>query len=122
MGKKDSFKEFVKDKPELVDYIRNKEMTWQDFYEIYDIYGEDNSAWDKYKRASTPASGGVEGVSKFGDIMKSIDVDSIQKHIEQAQKALGFVQDLTTKGTTTASGLASSAPKAPRPINKFFED
>ena len=32
MSKKDDFKGFVKNHPELVSYIKNKEMTWQDFY------------------------------------------------------------------------------------------
>ena len=48
MDKKTLFKEFVSKHPELVTYIKNKENTWQDFYEIYDIYGEDESAWNKY--------------------------------------------------------------------------
>ena len=38
---KETFKEFISKKPELIDYIKNGEMTWQKFYELYDIYGED---------------------------------------------------------------------------------
>lgn len=39
MDKKDEFKEFIKSKPELVDLVKNKKYTWQDFYEVYDLYG-----------------------------------------------------------------------------------
>ena len=46
---KESFKNFIRTKPELVEYVTNGEMTWQKFYELYDIYGEDNNIWDKVK-------------------------------------------------------------------------
>ena len=45
---KESFKEFVKKNPRLIKYVKNNEMTWQKFYEIYDIYGEDKNAWSEY--------------------------------------------------------------------------
>lgn len=46
-------------------------------------------------------------------------MDSVQKHINTAQKALGLVQELTGKSTTAS---AIKGPVTPRPINKFFED
>ena len=53
-------------------------------------------------------------------MFKNIDVDSIQKHINTAQKALGLVQEFASKG---ASGISNiKGPLTPRPINKFFED
>ena len=48
MDKKDEFKEFIKSKPELVDLVKNKKDTWQDFYEVYDLYGNDDNVWNKY--------------------------------------------------------------------------
>ena len=47
MDKKEEFKKFVKKHPELVEYVKNKQNTWQDFYEIYDMYGEEDSVWNK---------------------------------------------------------------------------
>ena len=44
----DSFKMFVRKNPNLIKYVNNNEMTWQKFYEMYDLYGEDNSIWNKY--------------------------------------------------------------------------
>ena len=41
MNNKDNFKLFVKDHPELIDYVKDDRMTWQKFYEIYNIYGND---------------------------------------------------------------------------------
>ena len=48
MTKVDNFKEFVKKNQVLVTYVKENKMTWQKFYELYDLYGEDNSIWDKY--------------------------------------------------------------------------
>ncbi len=115
MSKKDEFKEFIRHKPELVEYIKNKEMTMQQFYELYDVYGDSEEAWKPYERGVniTP--------SKITDFMKNINLDEIQKHINTAQKALGVVEDLTTKGVTNATN-AVKGPVSPRPLNKFFED
>ena len=41
MSKKEEFKSFVSKHPELINFVREKKNTWQDFYEIYDMYGEE---------------------------------------------------------------------------------
>lgn len=120
MSKKEEFKEFIRSKPELVEYIKNKEMTMQKFYEIYDIYGNDENAWKPYERSNTKEANTTSNF-KLTDIMKKINVDELQKHINTAQKALGVVEDLTSKGTNTVSNLAKG-PLTSRPLNKFFED
>jgi hypothetical protein len=48
MTKKDEFKEFVRKHPELVTYVKNGEMSWQKYYELYDMYGEEESVWKSY--------------------------------------------------------------------------
>lgn len=120
MSKKDEFKEFVKTKPELVSFIKDGNMTWQKFYEIYDIYGANEEAWKDYTRANKKTNL-ASSISSITDMVKNIDVESIQKHINTAQKALGVVQELTAKPSSTATNLAKG-PINPRPLNKFFED
>lgn len=110
MGKED-FKKFVQTKPELASYIEDNSMTWQKFYELYDMYGEDEKVWNKYPAKKT---------KKVSDFMNNLDTDSIEKHIESAQKALNFISELTTKGTDTASTAATTPVE--RPISKFFGD
>lgn len=116
MDKKELFKNFARMHPELVSYIKNGQMTWQSFYELYDIYGEDKSAWSPYFTKTTEVS--AENITSK---LKNIDVNSIQEHIKTAQKALDLVSELTGK-TETTSPLSAAVPKVPRPLNHFFED
>lgn len=122
MSKKDEFKGFVKGHPELVEFIKSKEMTWQDFYNIYDIYGEDESAWNKYfnGKDNTQSVGTVAGLGELTNLVKNINMDNIQKHIKTAQKAISVIQELT--GKTAPSAASNIINKTPRPLNKFFED
>ena len=119
---KESFKNFAKNHPELVHYIKNGEASWQKFYEIYDIYGEDESAWQDYFNVGKKA-GSEYNFKSITDKIKNIDLSSIQEHINTAQKALGIVQELTGKGASTATQAAVAKEAInPRPINKIFED
>ena len=47
---KEEFKVFVRTKPELVSYVSSGEMTWQKFYEIWNLYGNDEKVWEKYTK------------------------------------------------------------------------
>lgn len=94
MDKKDEFKKFVSNHPNIVEFVKNKEMTFQDFYEIYDIYGEDSNVWDKYfNRVGT----GDDKIKELTSLFKNINMDNIEKHINNAQKAIGIIQELTKK-------------------------
>lgn len=122
MSKKDDFKGFVKNHPELVNFIKNKEMNWQDFYNIYDIYGEDKTAWDKYFNSDSKEDSqtSIAGIGELTNLVKNINMDNIQKHIKTAQKAISVIQELTGKSAPSAASNIIS--KTPRPLNKFFED
>ena len=119
--KQEEFKNFVRTKPELIKYVQNGEMTWQKFYELYDLYGTDESIWSKY--ILRDRSGVEDSISKITNMVKNVNVDSIKSHINTAQKAIDFVSDLTKKNPTSniAENL-TKGPVSPRPLNKFFED
>jgi enolase len=114
MSKKDEFKVFASKHPELVKYIKSGESTWQKFYEIYDIYGEESSAWKEYLGLTNDYN-----LKSITDKIKNIDFNSIQEHINTAQKALSIVEELTSKGSASK---VSGEIINPRPINKIFED
>lgn len=114
MSKIEEFKTFVKTKPNLIKHIEDGSMTWQKFYEIYDIYGENNEAWQKYEEERN----NLPNLKTITDALKKIDIDSVQKKINSAQKAIDVVSDLApTKNPNIIKG-----PKDPRPITKLFED
>ena len=125
MTKLEEFKAFIKTKPELINYVENGEMTWQKFYEIYDIYGTEAKVWDKYKGEDRALPGVSEGISKISNIVKNMDMESIKSHINTAQKAIDFMADLTTKKSINPTQFGNNlnkGPLNPRPLNKFFED
>ncbi len=123
MDKKEEFKKFVQKHPELVTYIKDKTNTWQDFYEIYDMYGDKEEVWAKYQepiavkeeeRASKSAS-----LAELTNLVKNINIDNVQKYINNAQKAINVIQELTSKNPVKTPDIV---PKSPRPITKFFGD
>lgn len=120
MDKLNNFKAFVKQNPSFIKYVKNNDMTWQKFYELYDLYGEDNDVWNQYrsstaqKVAATTAS--VTGATDLLSWIKSIDLDSFQDGISSIQRVIGVLQDLGNKDTATKPEYK------PRPIYKHFED
>lgn len=113
---KEDFKSFVRENPSFNKYVASGQMSWQKFYEMYDLYGKDNNVWDEYRSNSTSNTTGT--VNKINDLIKNVDMDSIKEHINTAQKALDFVQELTSKTPSPVSKPVVD----PRPLNKFFED
>lgn len=114
MDKKAQFKEFISKHPEILSYIKNKEMTFQDFYEIYDIYGEEESAWEKYF-SNRELSSATDKINELTSIFKNINMDNIEHHVNNAQKVIGIIQELTKK-------TPSNTSKVVEPLTKFYGD
>ena len=117
---KDSFKLFVKKHPSLINYVKNNEMTWQKFYEIYDIYGEDNNVWDKYFSSNiTPSiSLGDTSLKEIFNMVKKVDLNTVKRSVDGLQKVVGLAQDLVN----VKGNQISTKPYQSRPIYKYFED
>lgn len=118
MDTKEKFKEFVKQNPILLKHVKEEKMTWQKFYEIYDMYGEDSEAWKDYITVGTTATTAAATAASF-DLMgflKNLDLDSIQNGVNSMQRVLGLLQDMSSsKGTKQETSK-------PRPLYKHFED
>lgn len=116
---KESFKEFVRKNPRLVKYVNKENMSWQKFYEMYDLYGEENDVWKSYLEeekekvvATSPAT-----VSDFMSYFKNMNIDSVQESIGSIQRVLGVLGDLTAKSDSTPKSTYE-----PKPIYKHFDD
>lgn len=116
MEKKDEFKEFVKKNPRLVRFVKEGNSSWQQFYEIYDLYGEDKEAWKDYLPVAE-ATTATLGVADFMNWFKKMDLDSIQNGVNSLQRVLGVVQEIGNK-----EDKISTEEYKPRPIYKHFED
>ena len=134
--KKEEFKQFVKNNPRLISYVKNNEMTWQKFYEMYDLYGEETSVWKDYvgtskdevsmnetttKEVEKAGKAGIAGLtlSEVVNWIKNVDLDGLQEGIGNVQRVLGVVQDFSKKDSSTSTQKETYKP---RPLYKHFED
>lgn len=123
MAKIDNFKLFVKNNPNLITYVKNNTMSWQKFYELYDLYGEDNSVWNEYLNKDTTVNTTkteTKKSSKFSDILdmaKNLDTNKLQDGISSVQKAIGLIGDILVKDKKPDASTYN-----PRPIYRRFDD
>ncbi len=126
MDKLDAFKEFVRGNPGLIKHVKSNDMTWQKFYEIYDLYGAEDNIWKPYLNTSdnrvaetvTTAAAGAIGFNDIVNWLKNVDINTVQSGINSVQRVVGVLQDFTTKDK-------SETPKEeyrPRPLYKNFDD
>lgn len=142
MSKLEEFKKYVKKYPKLISYVKEGKMTWQDFYELYDIYGENDEVWSKYisesvsdgdNNTNTNNSINTDSVSSddsnkesksitsVGDVVKMIknmDVNKVQDGISSLQKAVDLFSTIFIKDGSKTSGSTYT----PRPIYRRFDD
>ena len=123
MAKIDNFKLFVKNSPNLITYVKNNTMSWQKFYELYDLYGEDNNVWNEYLNKDTTVNTTKtesKKSNKFSDILdmaKNLDTNKLQDGISSVQKAIGLIGDILVKDKKPDASTYN-----PRPIYRRFDD
>lgn len=121
MANKEEFKNFVRKNPKLLGFVKKGEMTWQKFYELFDLYGEENEIWAPYLNTVSKSSViSTSSVFDSFDWLKKIDLDSIQEGINSLQRVVGVVGDLTNKNTVKEP--STKEEYKPRPLYKHFED
>ena len=119
MRSKEEFKSFVRKHDEFINEVKDKRHTWQDLYELYDIYGDDENAWNKYLKTSNNIN--TNSLKELTSVFKNVDIDNVRKYIDTAEKAIGIIEGLIgTKGPSNIINpiLASSlgcSPNPPRP-------
>lgn len=120
---KEEFKSFVRKNPSLIKYVNNNSMTWQKFYEMYDMYGEYNDIWNNYLNTTSnnivktnTLSSSENAFRELVNTVKTINLEKVQKGINSLQKTISLVQELGSSNNTTPKEYER------RPIYKHFED
>lgn len=120
---KEEFKSFVRKNPSLIKYVNNSSMTWQKFYEMYDMYGESNDVWNNYLNTTSnnivktnTLSSSENAFRELVNTVKTINLEKVQKGINSLQKTISLVQELGSSNNTTPKEYER------RPIYKHFED
>ena len=118
---KEDFKRFVRSHPELIDYVNSGEMNWQKFYELYDLYGEDNSIWNEYLHERENVKKSLQTnntINDFMNLIKKVDLDNLQESISSVQRVVGVISDLVLKNDNETNVNEYK----PRPLYKHFDD
>ena len=74
---KEDFKNFVNNHKELIKYVNSDKMTWQKFYDMYSLYGENSDVWNEYfnKKDSNKSNVSLKDIL---DSLKNLDADEVQ--------------------------------------------
>ena len=113
---KETFKIFAQKHPELASVVLEGKTSWQKLYEIYDIYGENNTIWNNYLNQSRSQPIDFSSFKELFNTFKNVDMDTLQKGVSNIQKTITLIQEL---GTNKTKELAEYSP---RPLYKYFED
>lgn len=108
MDKKEEFKLFVRKYPSFATYVQNKSTTWQDLYELWDMYGDDDNVFSKYKTLAN------NDLNSIVTSIKNINMDNVKKNLNSIEKGIKLLQDFVKK--------EDPVPYEPRPLFRKFED
>lgn len=103
---KESFKTFARNNPELATTVLENKATWQQLYELYEIYGEESNIWNNYLTRKETS------LKDIIDTIKNLDLNTFQEGINNIQKAIGLIQSI---------GIGNNRYE-PKPLYKRFED
>lgn len=112
----ENFKKFVRNKPILADYVKNGSTSWQNFYDLYELYGENSSVWSKYLNTSS----NTITLKDMFDSIKNIDMTEVQNSITSLQKGIGYIEELLRSKEKEIPVRKSTYE--PRPLYRYFDD
>lgn len=96
MSKLDEFKAFAHERPFLREKVKQGEMTWQELYERYDIYGPDDEIFKEKEESSTSETKEKkEGLDSILDAISGFDVDKISDGLNGMKKILNVLSEVT---------------------------
>jgi hypothetical protein len=102
----EEFKRFVKNHPEIIKAVRAEEVTWQELFEDWYLFGEEDPRWDSFgvstkKNDESKQSDEVEEKSDWmGQVIgmvKNMDPQQIEGYIYNLSQALGAIQGVLSQ-------------------------
>lgn len=90
---KENFIKYARKHPEFANQVLNGKITWQQLYEIYEIYGENNTILENYHSNNID----LNSFKEVYKAIKNIDLESVQNGISSIQKTIGLIQDIGSK-------------------------
>lgn len=96
----DDFKAFVKKHPKLASIKKENNLSWQDLFEEWVLYGEDQEFWKEYgielksekKDKKLFNLGSSPDLSKLMGFFNQLDPDDLQQKLKQLDGALNTIQ------------------------------
>ena len=115
---KESFKAFIKKRPELAQAVFNNKTTFQKLYEAYDMYGEDSNVFDELLTDKTDIKEtSASSFKEITNLFRNIDLDTVRKSVNGLQKAVSLISEIVPKNNDEYIPNYEE-----RPINKYYED
>ncbi len=87
----DNFKSFIKTIPTIKEDVVNGRYTWQQLYEIYNLYGENDKIWEPYKHKSS-----LE-LNSLMNLFKNVDLNAVSQGFDGILKILDIVSQFSSK-------------------------
>ncbi len=129
------FKEFVKNNPKIIKEVRNGKATWQELYEDWYLLGEEDSRWETIgiennsegktnNVAKTNNESKSDWMSNIMGMVKNMDPNQMQHHINNLSEALGAIQGVISQfqGSTNAGAAPVQRQEGPKHPFSFRKD
>ncbi|MEH7501647.1 YlbD family protein [Neobacillus drentensis] len=109
------FKEFVKNNPKIIQEVRKGKTTWQELYEDWYLLGEDDSRWETIgtvneSDSESNAESKVDWMSNIIGMVKNMDPNQMQNHINNLSQAIGAIQSVVSQFQGNNPGVGPAKP------------
>lgn len=106
----ESFKQFVKRNPRIIEAVRNESVSWQELYEDWYLLGEEDPRWETYraevkksktsnavKREEPEEEQKSDWVGQIVGAVKKMDAQTLEVYINQLSQALAAIQGVLSQ-------------------------
>ncbi|RDI47582.1 YlbD family protein [Falsibacillus pallidus] len=121
----EKFKEFAQKHPKMVKEVRSGKASWQELYEDWYLLGEEDPRFDPYReeplKKEAQDKGDMKWMNQIGGMLKNMDANQMQQHINQLSQAIGSIQGVLAQfqGGNSTRGSAASSSADSKPKNPF---